>query len=102
MFLYALSFSVVQKHVETAAKDMAKEDQCELVNEDSVLKKLLKTNKTYATLMAIDMFLVGIDTVIQIFIKLLVYINLEISFRPQAPLQCFSIILLTILINKKY
>lgn len=64
-YLYnLLSCSVVEKHLSSAAKELEQEDPSKVsTGEESIMKKLLKTDKTYAMLMAFDMFFAGIDTV---------------------------------------
>lgn len=54
----------MEKQINIAAKEMEQNDQSkDQTGEESVMKKLLKTDKKYAILMAFDMFFAGIDTV---------------------------------------
>lgn len=56
----------MQKHLNTAIKEIdaaEKAGQPDSTAEHSVMKKLLKIDRKFATLMAFDMFFAGIDTV---------------------------------------
>ena len=62
--MYILCLSVTSKYVNDAVERISKEGGRKLKNgEESVLEKLLKVNRDYAFIMAVDMLMAGIDTV---------------------------------------
>lgn len=55
--------SLSSKHIERAIERLGEQPKTNNDREESVLQKMLRVDKDYAVLMALDMFFAGMDTV---------------------------------------